>query len=35
MFDFELSQMEMEAVTALQPAGAAPRRTCPDPATVL
>jgi diketogulonate reductase-like aldo/keto reductase len=34
IFDFELSAAEMAAITALQPAGVAARRTCPDPATI-
>lgn len=35
LFDFELSEEEMKAITELQPEGAAPRRTCPDPATIV
>ena len=35
VFDFELTQQEMQAITALQPQGTAPRRTCPDPATIV
>jgi diketogulonate reductase-like aldo/keto reductase len=35
IFDFELSQDEMLAITSLQPEAVAPRRTCPDPASIL
>ena len=35
LFDFELGDEEMQAITGLQPEGVAPRRTCPDPATIV
>lgn len=35
IFDFELSERDMHAISALQPDGASPRRTCPDPASVV